>query len=324
MNSAYTLANKEIEEIRRKNAEILARREAEVREKVPEFAMVEAQLSGCGLALAECVLKGVGGIEEIRRNIETTQRKKAEILKSLSLPSDYLDDIYNCKKCRDTGFDDGGHRCECLNKMVSKYIGVNSNLTELMRQQTFDNFDIELFENQPDVNGYSVYDIIKGALNKAMTFADTFEKNHSNLYIYGDAGTGKTYMSSCIANRVLQRGYSVYYQSAFRLLDMMEKLKFGRYDDDERVNVEYAAKYTYDVDLLIIDDVGTEFVTAYSSAALFDIVNTRLAEGRSTVISSNLGPVKISEIYGTRFASRITGSFDTMRFIGRDLRRVKK
>lgn len=324
MESAYALANKEMENTRRKNAETLAEREAYVRAAEPEFAVIEAQLSRCGIALAESVLKGASGIEEIRRTIESAQKRKGEILKKLSLPMDYLDDIYVCAKCRDTGFDDDGHRCECLNKIIAKYIGVNSNLTELMRSQTFDNFDIKLFEEQPEVNGYSVYEVIKGALAKAMKFAETFDETHRNLYIYGDAGTGKTYISSCIANRVLQRGYSVYYQSAFKLLDMMEKLKFGRYDEEEVSNAEYTARYVYDVDLLIIDDVGTEFVTAYSSAALFDIVNTRLSEGKSTVISSNLGPVKISEIYGTRFASRITGSFDAMKFIGRDLRRIKK
>ncbi|MDO5479569.1 MAG: ATP-binding protein, partial [Clostridia bacterium] len=137
-------------------------------------------------------------------------------------------------------------------------------------------------------------------------------------------GTGKTYVSSCIANRALERGFTVYYQSAFKLLDMLEKLKFGRYEDEERAQAEYAEKYIYDVDLLIIDDVGTEFVTAYSSAALFDIINSRIVDKKSTIISSNLGPVKMTEVYGTRLASRITGSFDVVNFIGKDLRRIKK
>lgn len=324
MDSAYSLANAEIAKIRRDNSEILRKREDEVREKAPEFAAVEAQLARGGLAISKGVLEGVNNFEVAKRSIEEAQQKKADILRKLNFPKDYLDEIYTCKKCHDTGFDDDGHRCECLKKIITKYIGVNSNLTEAMREQTFDNFDVSLFKNQENVSGHSVYDIIKKAIQKSASFAECFEETHANLYMYGAAGTGKTYMSSCIANRVLERGFTVYYQSSFKLLDMLEKLKFGRYEESEQIQAEYAAKYIYEVDLLIIDDVGTEFVTAYSSAALFDVINSRIVDGKSTIISSNLGPVKISEVYGTRLASRITGSFEPVNFIGRDLRRVKK
>lgn len=324
MESAYSLANAEIKKIRRENSETLSKREDEVREKAPEFAMVEAQLKKGGLAIARGVLEGVNNVEIARKCIEEAQAKRAEILEKLHLPKDYLDEIYTCKKCRDTGFDEDGRRCECLKKMISKYIGINSNLTEAMREQTFDNFDMSLFENQEDVKGASVLDIAKSAYKKAVVFSETFEVTNANLYLYGSAGTGKTYVSSCIANRALERGFTVYYQSSFKLLDMLEKLKFGRYEDDEREQAEYTERYLYDVDLLIIDDVGTEFVTAYSSAALFDIINSRIVDRKSMVISSNLGPVKMSDVYGTRLASRITGSFDVVNFIGKDLRRIKK
>lgn len=324
MESAYSLANAEIKRIRRENSELLSRREDEVREKAPEFAMVEAQLRKGGLSIARGILDGVNNVPIARKCIEEAQAKRAEILDKLNLPKDYLDEIYTCKKCRDTGFSEDGRRCECLKKMISKYIGINSNLTEAMREQTFNSFDMSLFEKQEDVKGTSVLEIAKKAYKKSIEFAETFEETHGNLYLYGSAGTGKTFVSSCIANRVLERGFTVYYQSAFKLLDMLEKLKFGRYEDEERAQAEYAEKYIYDVDLLIIDDVGTEFVTAYSSAALFDIINSRIVDKKSTIISSNLGPVKMTEVYGTRLASRITGSFDVVNFIGKDLRRIKK
>ncbi len=324
MESAYSLANREIEKIRRENSELLISREDEVREKAPEFAMVEAQMRKGGLSIARGVLEGVNNLEIARKCIEEAREKRAEILEKLHLPKDYLDEIYTCKKCRDTGFSDDGRRCECLKRMISKYIGINSNLTEIMKEQTFDNFDMSLFVNQAEVKGHSVSQIMKIALKKAVDFSESFEKENKNLYLYGDAGTGKTYMSSCIANRVLERGFTVYYQSAFKLLDMFEKLKFGRYDDNEQEKAEYETKYVYDVDLLIIDDVGTEFVTTYSSAALFDIIDSRIVSGKSTVISSNLGPVKITDVYGTRLASRITGAFEPVGFVGKDLRRIKK
>lgn len=322
MESAYALANAEIAEIRRKNAEEQRNREREVRRLAPEYAEIEAQLAAGGLALARCVLDGESDISEIRRRVEAVQAKKADILKKLSLPTDYLDEIHSCSKCRDTGFDGNGRRCSCWKNMLSKYIGMNSNLTEVMKGQTFERFDFSLFSKQPNVKGHSVLEIMRSIHDKAMKFADGFSETHENLYMYGSAGTGKTYVSSCIANRVLNRGFSVYYQSAFQMLDMLERLKFGRYGDDEAEQASFAERYLYDVDLLIIDDVGTEFVSGYSSAALFDIINSRLNSGKSTVISSNLSPMNIEEIYGMRMVSRIIGSYKMLAFIGDDLRRM--
>ncbi len=324
METAYSQANRELAEIRKRNTDEQRRRETEVRDAAPEYAEVEAGLAAGGAALAKCVLGGVADISQIRRHIENTQKKKYKILAGLNLPEDYLDEIHTCKKCHDTGYDEGGARCECLKNMISKYVGINSNLTEMMREQRFENFDFSLFEGQPDIKGRSVEKVIKSAYKKAEVFAETFETTNSNLYIYGAAGTGKTYLSSCIANRVLERGFTVYYQSAFSLLDMMEKAKFGRLDEAEADAVDFASRYAYSVDLLVIDDVGTEFVSAYSSAALFDIINSRLTAGKSTVVSSNLAPQKIGEIYGKRMESRMIGSYEKLAFIGADLRMMKK
>ncbi len=324
MESPYSLANAEIAKIRKDNKDEQRRRESEVRRSAPEFAGIESKLAAGGLALSKNVLSGTGDISKIREHIESAQKEKAAILARLNLPADYLDEIHSCKKCRDTGFSEDGRRCECLKNMISKYIGINSNLTDIMREQTFENFDFSLFAKQPDIKNRSVSAIMKNIFERALEFSETFEETGANLFMYGSAGTGKTYLSSCIANRALARGFSVYYQSAFGLLDMFEKLKFGRYDEDEGARAEYAAKYAYTVDLLIIDDVGTEFVSSYSSAILFDIINSRLIEGKSTVISSNLSLSKVEEVYGNRMASRISGSFTPVSFIGADLRIISR
>ncbi len=323
MENAYSRANRELSELRRRNEDEQKRRESEVRLAAPEFAKVEAQLARCGAALARSVLSGNADISQIRKAVEEGQGKKAEILKGLKLPPDYLDDIYSCEKCRDTGFDENGRRCSCLKSLVSKYIGINSNLTEVMRAATFESFDFSLFSNQPDIDGKAVSTVVNNVYKKAKEFAETFDKTGANLYLYGPAGTGKTYISSCIANKALERGFTVCYQSAFRLLDTLEKLKFGRLDEESGSDAEYMSEYIYTVDLLIIDDVGTEFVSAYSSAALFDIINSRIISGKSTVVSSNLNSDKMEELYGRRMVSRMLGSFMPIRFIGTDLRRLK-
>lgn len=322
MQSPYALANEKLAEIRRTNEKILNDRKAEVGRLCPEYKSVEAQLAACGLALARCVLGGTASVAEIKAEADKAQAEKKRILKKLNFPPDYLDTIYSCSECRDTGFDENGHRCGCLKKLVTQYISLNSNMTALMRRQTFENFDFSVFDNQPDIKGRPVSGVIKRAFDISLKFAENFgDGTCRNLYFYGDAGLGKTFLSSCIANRVLERGFSVYYQSAFSLTDMLEKLKFGRLDEEEQSRAEYTAKYIYDVDLLIIDDVGTEFVTAYSSAVMYDIINSRLNNEKSTIISSNLSPSGINEIYGERMTSRISGIYLPVAFIGRDLRR---
>ena len=320
MESAYSLANTEISEIRRKNKEELRRREEEVRRRAPEFAEVEAKLTAGGIALAKCVLVGTSDISAIRSHIEAAQNEKAKILRRLSLPDDYLNEIYSCDKCHDTGFDENGARCECLKNMVSKYIGANSNLTSAMRGQSFKNFDFGMFEKLPDIKGHSALSIARKVYEKGLSFATTFDKNNSNLFMYGSAGTGKTYLSSCIANKALERGFSVYYQSAFQLLDTLEKLKFGRFDEDEEAGAQYASKYAYDVDLLIIDDLGTEFRTQYTDSILFDIINSRTNENKNMIISTNLNPTQIEATYSQRISSRILGNFEILLFLGNDLR----
>lgn len=319
MQSPYLLAEARLAEIRRENDETLNRRKAEVEEKAPEYTYVKNRLSACGIAMTRSVLEGGNRVAEIRAAAEEAQAEKGRILKRLGLPTDYLDTIYTCTKCRDTGFDEKGHRCQCLKKLVSQYIGINSNMTALMKNQTFENFDFDLFYSQPPINGRSVGDIMKRAFDISVRFAENFGSGE-NLYFYGDAGKGKTYLSSCIANRVLQKGFSVYYQSAFSMLELMEKLKFGRIDEEDIPAAEYESKYVYDVDLLVIDDVGTEFISAYSTAAMYDVINSRLNNGKSTIISSNLSPAAIAQQYGERMSSRIAGAYTPVIFAGRDLR----
>ena len=88
----------------------------------------------------------------------------------------------------------------------------------------------------------------------------------------------------------------------------------------------YSAIYdaVYDCDLLIIDDFGTEFITSYTQSVFFDLLNSRLTENKSTVISSNLLLKKIGEIYQERVMSRLKNEFMFVRFVGSDIRALKK
>ncbi len=318
MESAYVLANRELEEIRVNNQAEQSRRHMEVCTKIPQFAALETELMKNGTRLLSCVLDKNCNFEEVKTSIRELQKKKAELLVKNGFDERYLDDIYTCEMCRDTGFVEG-KRCVCLKNLISKNIGKNSNLTEFMRECTFENFDMSLFVNQGE-NSQKVLKVMQMVCNNAMTFAETFDVSHENILLMGNAGTGKTFVSSCIANRALERGKTVFYQTAFKLFETFESAKFKR-EDDEAPDI---VKYVYDVDLLIIDDLGTEFVTQFTAASLFDIINTRIISGKSTIISTNLDFDTLTEMYSSRIASRFIGEYKILQTLGNDIRKIKR
>lgn len=323
MEFAYKAAVKELTEIRTKNQAEHDRRLNKVRLISDEYVKTEKALAAAGGSLVRLVADGLGDCSAIEAKIKMLRTKKAEILKSLNLPEDYLDDIYSCEKCRDTGYDENGDRCSCLKKLIARNIGKSSNMTESMHNQRFEKFNFSMFAAQPPDNGRDPMTRIKKIYDICRNFAEDFDTAHKNLLLIGNAGTGKTYISSCIANRALERGKSVYYQTAFNLFDALERLKFGRYTPEEQEDFEAVQKYINTADLLIIDDLGTEFISSYSSVMLFNIINNRLLNKQSTILSTNLSIENLTRQYSQRFVSRICGDYEILRFIGRDLRFLK-
>ena len=317
MESCYTLALKELERIRLENRNISSARQKEVYLKVPEIKEIEENLMKNGTALLKCVLDKCTDFEQIKTNIKALQKRKYELLEKSGFPKDYLDDVISCTACNDTGFTPDGKRCGCHKMLILKFMGENSNLTEHMLKQNFESFDLSLFKNQSEKTPGDVLKVMSKVLEKAMNFSETFESTGENILIEGNAGTGKTFIASCIANRALERGKSVYYQSAFKLFEMFENAKFNHSEDNQE-----ALSYVYDVDLLIIDDIGTEFVTQYTAAIFFDILSSRINAKKSTIITTNLALDDIDSTYSTRVASRLLGDYTILPTIGEDIRSI--
>lgn len=317
MESAYTLAAKELEEIRNENRQIQNYRQREIADKIPRLAEIEGELMQLGTMLLKTVLNKGTNFESIKKKIQALQSEKEKLLIKNGYSSDYLDDVVHCKKCSDTGFV-MGHRCDCLKTLIAKHIGANANLSEPLKHQTFENFDFSLFYDYE--NGgktVPVKKLMQKAVEICMDFAQNFKKTKGNLILQGNAGTGKTYLSSCIANMALENGNTVYYTGAYKLFDTLEALKFGR---DTSENTQNTAKYIYDTDLLIIDDLGTEFSTQFTNSVFFDILNSRLINGKSTVISTNLDLEGITNLYTQRVTSRLMGNFKPIGLYGKDIR----
>lgn len=162
---------------------------------------------------------------------------------------------------------------------------------------------------------------MEGILDTCKNFVNNFEKTDENLLFSGAPGLGKTFLSTCIAKELIKKGYSVIYETAYQTFSILEELKFKRTEDREKL--KFKADKLYTCDLLILDDLGSEFSTQYTNAALFDILNSRLISGRKTVINTNLSVSEFEDRYSERVASRILGYFLVLRFIGNDIRLEK-
>lgn len=304
-------------------------REKEIREKLPEIAAIDSELESTGFRLLRAALNGKSSPEAAAQNAanvraanERLRARKAELLESAGYPADYLELHYECPLCKDTGFVNGA-RCRCLEQKLIQCSYAGSNLSELLQVQNMANFNLELFSDRP--YGKSKYTPRQNAeknREQANKFIWNFsDKKSSNLLLYGNAGTGKTFLCSAIAKELLDHGYSVLYTSAYDLCNLFNDIRFRRHTGDEAEQDENRRKLIYSCDLLIIDDLGAEVSNSISNADLLNCINERLISQKSTVISTNLTPQQISAQYSDRFASRVCGQdYQKLDFFGPDLR----
>ncbi len=283
---------------------------AEVEIRSEEIRKIDAELRGTGLLIFKTACAG-GDIAPIReRNLALTKRR-CEVLLSLGLPEDYTEPKYTCKKCSDTGFDKKG-RCTCFSELLITENIRSSGMGNLITKQSFENFKLERYKDDPHI-----YERMKENLEAAKAFAENFESGISTMLFIGTTGTGKTHLSTAIAKAVIEKGFSVLYDSAQNIISAFEhdrfKSGYGPYEPK-------GDKYN-ECDLLIIDDLGTEFVNQFTLSCLYNLINTRQNAGRKTIVSTNISPKELTEKYDDRIYSRLMGCDSRILFFaGKDLR----
>ncbi len=319
----YRAVESEYENIRKENAEKLAARRREVFLKVPEAEAVDAEIKILGLKLYKVALLGgdtKAEIEKLRKRQKELLKKRESLLLENGYEKDALSEQFSCEKCRDTGAV-GTKPCECYKRKLIIKAYERSNLSIQLKDQNFDSFDFSLYSEEKDETfGVSPRAHMKGIVDKCIAFVNNFETTDKNLLFWGAPGLGKTFLSTCIAKELIKKGYSVIYETAYQTFSMLEELKFKRVEDEK---LRFKADKLYTCDLLILDDLGSEFSTQYTTAALFDILNSRLISGKKTVINTNLSIAELEEKYKERVASRILGHFLLFHFIGTDIRLEK-
>ncbi len=299
---------RELIDNRRNNArtESLAR-SAELRLLSEELTALDKELSGTGLLIFKTACEG-GDIAPLRERNVMLNKRRREIIVSLGYPEDYTDVKYTCEKCQDTGFVEC-RMCSCFKELLLTENIKSSGMGRLIEEQSFENFDIEFYRDEPEL-----YSKIKANIERAKTYAEGFgtSERGKNLLLIGSTGSGKTHISTSIAKRVISRGYSVLYDSAQNIVTAFENDKFrSGYSRQENVSDKYL-----ECDLLILDDLGTEFVNQFTIGCLYNLLNTRSNRGLSTIVSTNLSAGELVSRYDDRIYSRIIGSDYTVLSFG--------
>jgi len=299
-------------------------RQKEVYSKIPRIEEIDGKISKTGFLIAKTLLKNPDTYEEsvskIQAEMEKLKREKAILMTENNFPLEYLNINYTCNKCKDTGFLENGSKCTCLKQALINQAYKMSNLGHMLEKENFKTFDINIFTPEKfEGEKLSPRENMMDILNRCEGFCFNFdEANEENLLFYGTTGLGKTFMCNCIAKALLDKGKIVIYQTAFKILEIIEEHKFRRNSQSDINNADYAL--LFDADLLIIDDLGTELTNTFTNTEIFNIVNSRLIKGHKTIISTNLAPMEIANTYTDRIFSRIFSKFSALKFYGPDLR----
>lgn len=317
-NLQYDAIMRMYDTIRTDNRHIQNNRYEEVISTCPEYKNIEDEIISVSMNAASSLISG--NAADYRQKLEVLNNRKKECLRSIGKPDDYLDNIYTCPKCKDTGYINQ-QRCSCFNKKAIELVYHDSNLKNITANENFDNFSYKWYDNTiPNpANGLTPYNNMQQVVSICHSFADNFDKEFSNLLLFGDTGVGKTFLSNCIAKELLDSAHSVIYLTAIELFKKFEEQDFGN-----KNNKEAGYDYILDCDLLIIDDLGTEVGNAYTNSKLFYCINERMLRKKSVLISTNLSLSEIRDTYSERVFSRITSCYKILKLFGADIRILKR
>lgn len=313
-NEIYDKASSQINDRYENAVETHNTRLAQIRIKAPEIARLFDSLSETSVKLTQAIISGGERtseiVEEIKNNNLLTQKKIRSLLKAFSYPENYLDIPYYCNKCKDTGTV-MGQRCECFTELLKKLAVEEFNSKSKISLHNFEEFKIDFYPVTLQ-NGFSAREQMQAVFDYCYDYAENFNESSPSLLFNGNTGLGKTFLSSAIAKKLTEKGYSVIFDSVSNILRAVENEHFGRANGD-------TMSVLMDSDLVILDDLGSEFITNFSSSVLYNIINNRINSCKPIIISTNFNNNELNEMYNERLISRIS-SFIPIHFEGNDIR----
>lgn len=294
-------------------------------EKIPQLKEIDDRIIDSAMSTAKLLLVSDNNsdtIKNLKNTAKSSSKKRKCLLTKHGFPENYLDLQYQCNNCKDTGYV-GSDKCHCFRQAIVNVLYSQSNIKNAIAKENFSKFSFDYYPDDyidKDVN-CSPRQNIKNIVDQSKDFIDTFDTSFKNLFIYGNTGVGKTFLTNCIAKELLDRSYTVIYLTAFQLFDILEKNKFNREDDNEEIQNQFS--YILDCDLLIIDDLGTELTNAFINTQLYLCINERYLREKSTIISTNLSLDNINTKYSERIFSRIISNYELLKIVGDDIRLKK-
>lgn len=311
------------DQTRQRNHALHLKRQEEIYQKIPEIKKIDQKIAVQSIQAGKKMLfkKDKHTLRNLHTENMELSMEKVELLVSHGYDPDYLNPIYDCPLCKDTGYIDN-EKCQCLKQAIVRSVYHQSNIHAKLQEENFQTFSYEYYDDTPLYpNLPTPRQNIVSIVEKCMEFIQTFQTNPGqNILFLGNVGVGKTFLTNCIAKELIDESYTVIYLTSFQMVEIFENYRFHRNDRSE---TEYTVDYILNCDLLIIDDLGTELTNTFVISQLFLCINERLLKKKSTIISTNLSLSELSKTYYERIVSRITESYLICNIYGDDIRQKK-
>ncbi|MCQ2517871.1 MAG: ATP-binding protein [Lachnospiraceae bacterium] len=293
---------------------ILEDRKKEIYKKIPEYKELDDLIITVSIQKGRDIISGqtdsVGELEDV---IDSLIARKKLLLTEAGYPIGYLDSFYFCPECKDTGFVNG-EKCSCFVQAEWDLLYDQLNLKDNIRVDTFDSVCYDYYSGENLTR-------LENAVNVCKDFVETFEEAHKSILLNGPVGTGKTFLTNCVVNALITKGFSCIY---FSSIDLFDKLSRFQFDKEAKEKMADPMEDISRCDLLIIDDLGTELTNSFTQSCLFSILETRQKNGKSTLISTNSDLKDLRDRYDDRIFSRIYSNFEVCKLSGEDVRILKK
>lgn len=313
-NSQYDTIMRAYEEKQRIVRHKLENNTETVYQKIPAYEELDKQVASISIEQGRKLLAGEpNAMTDLRRRLKEISKKKAALLQENGFPKDFLTPVYECKECQDTGYI-ANKKCSCFRAAEVNLIYEQSPIKDLLQTENFSTLSYDYYAGE-DLEKFTK------AVQICQNFVKNFYLDYRNLFFYGTVGTGKSFLSCCVAKELMDQGSLVIYFSAAQLFDTLSKSTFDKESKEASSGI---SDDICDCDLLIIDDLGTELTNAFVSSQLFACLNNRHLRKKSTVITTNLSLGELRDRYSDRIFSRITSNYEVCKLTGRDIRMQKK
>lgn len=286
---------------------------------VPALRHAEEEVRVRGV---RCALAGASGKDRTAAAAALAKAKQdlTALLASSGRPADALEPHFTCKKCQDTGTFEG-HTCICVHKLMQKLRREEIESLSSLSISSFDTMELRYYPNTMDDKlGEPVRSYMGSLLAELRAYAEEFDRSSESLMLFGNAGLGKTHAALAIAGIVLEKDFDVIYVSSPDFFSKLEALHFGA---DPGVEEETLLQTAAGADLLILDDLGTEFNSSFFLSTLYSLLNNRLGAHLPTIVTTNITDGALLEkLYTEKISSRLS-AFVPCLFAGQDIRSQK-